>query len=107
MEPAADLAAFGHLAQLRLLDRADLEAVLETRDTSIGEPAAGRQVDEPRDPEPADRRRLYYEGKLTRVEKDLDGNGEIDRWEYYEEGSLVRIGLDNTGDGAADTWQLR
>ena len=52
-------------------------------------------------------RRIYYEGELVRVDTDLNGNGEIDRWEYYEDGVLMRIGRDTVGDGAADTWQLR
>ena len=52
-------------------------------------------------------RRIYYEGQLVRVDTDLNGNGETDRWEYYEDGVLMRIGRDTIGDGAADTWQLR
>ena len=52
-------------------------------------------------------RRIYYDGALIRVDTDLTGNGEVDRWEYYEDGVLMRIGIDTLGDGAADTWQLR
>ncbi len=52
-------------------------------------------------------RRIYYDGALVRVEKDLNRNGNVDSWEYYEDGILMRIGRDTVGDGAADTWQLR
>ena len=59
------------------------------------------------DGERAEERRIYYDGRLVRVERDDNENGEIDRWEYYEEGVLMRVGLDTTGDGSADTWQMR
>lgn len=52
-------------------------------------------------------RRIYYEGQLVRVERDENGDGEIDRWEYYEDQVLMRIGHDTTGDGSVDTWQMR
>lgn len=75
---------------------------------SGGELNRKERLANPEDAEPfVEERRLYFEETLIRVEKDLNGNGEVDRWEYYEDGVLVRIGLDNTGDGTADTWQFR
>ncbi len=52
-------------------------------------------------------RRIYLDGRISRVELDRHGDGQIDRWEYYEDGVLVRIGRDTLGDGSVDTWQLR
>lgn len=52
-------------------------------------------------------RRIYFENRLVRVERDQNRDGNIDSWEYYEDGVLMRIGRDTVGDGAADTWQFR
>jgi len=51
--------------------------------------------------------RYYADGEILRVEKDRDGDSNIDYWEFYEQGILDRIGQDLNGDGRADTWQTR
>ncbi len=52
-------------------------------------------------------RRFYASDKLTRVEKDTNGDGKFDHWEYYKDGKLQRIGRDSNGDTEIDKWVYR
>ena len=51
--------------------------------------------------------RFYTDGKILRVERDLNEDDKVDYWEYYEQGSLDRIGRDIDADGRADSWTRR
>ena len=43
----------------------------------------------------------YYDasGEVLRVERDSDGDAQIDVWEYFEGGEVVQVGRDEDGDG--------
>ncbi len=84
----------------------NLDGVMDSTLYFVGGELARKELMDPSG-EYIQERRIYYEGQLVRVDTDLTGDGETDRWEYYEEGVLMRIGRDTVGDGAADTWQLR
>ena len=50
--------------------------------------------------------RAYLHGAaVTRVERDSDGDGTIDRWEYYNDtAQLQKVGFSLAGDGVVDAW---
>ena len=46
--------------------------------------------------------------EITRVDRDMDGDGRPDRWEYYDaERHLVKVGFSVAGDGVLDAWAYR
>ncbi len=50
----------------------------------------------------------YYSGdKLSKVERDADGDGQVDYWEFYQDEELQRIGYDENGDEKVDRWVHR
>jgi hypothetical protein len=53
--------------------------------------------------------RVHVNGnEITRVDRDLDGDGRIDRWEYYDSAKhLVKVGFSLAGDGVLDAWAYR
>ena len=53
--------------------------------------------------------RVHVNGnEVTRVDRDLDGDGRIDRLEYYDaERRLVKVGFSLAGDGVLDAWAYR
>ncbi|MFH1269032.1 MAG: hypothetical protein ABIK89_25175 [Planctomycetota bacterium] len=53
--------------------------------------------------------RVHVQGtEVTRVDRDLDGDGHIDRWEYYDAAQrLVKGGFSLAGDGVLDAWAYR
>lgn len=52
-----------------------------------------------------DVRTYFHAGHAERLEADVNGDGQVDRWEYYDEaGRLVRLGRASAGDGREDTW---
>jgi hypothetical protein len=48
---------------------------------------------------------MYMSGKRpVRVEMDLDGNGQVERWEFYApDGTRTKVGLSQRNDGVMDT----
>jgi len=45
------------------------------------------------------------EAVVVRVEQDVDGDGDIDRWDYYDERqALEKVGFSLTGDGVVNAW---
>lgn len=45
---------------------------------------------------------------ITRVDRDVDGDGRIDAWEYYNgEHRLVKVGFSLAGSGVLDAWAYR
>ncbi len=59
--------------------------------------------------EPKEEVRAHVEGtKITRVDRDRDGDGRIDAWEYYDDNrKLVKVGFSLPGDGVLDAWAYR
>lgn len=52
-----------------------------------------------------DVRTYFHAGHPQRLEADVNGDGQVDRWEYYDDaGWLVRLGRASVGDGREDTW---
>src|SRR5690606_14072525 len=51
-----------------------------------------------------DETRLYVAGKLSRVQRDTNGDGRPDVWEVYADGQLQRVGVDLDADGHVDRW---
>jgi hypothetical protein len=46
--------------------------------------------------------------EITRVDRDLDGDGRVDRWEYYDAArQLVKVGFSMANDGVLDAWAYR
>ena len=50
--------------------------------------------------------RVHVRGtEITRVDRDMNGDGQIDRWEYYDASQkLVKVGFSLAGDGVLDAW---
>ena len=43
--------------------------------------------------------------EVTRVDRDTDGDGRMDRWEYYDaKQQLVKVGFSVANDGVLDAW---
>lgn len=57
----------------------------------------------------SERARVHLRGtEVTRVDRDTDGDGRIDRWEYYDQAKrLVKVGFSLGGDGVLDAWAYR
>jgi hypothetical protein len=53
--------------------------------------------------------RVHVKGtEVTRVDRDVDGDGRMDRWEYYDAAKqLVKVGFSLPGDGVLDAWAYR
>lgn len=46
--------------------------------------------------------------RVTRVDRDSDGDGRIDVWDYYDEDEqLVKAGFSLLGDGVLDAWAFK
>jgi len=54
------------------------------------------------DPNRIDRREVYANGVMIRVEADTNGDGRPDQWETYKTGALETAALDENGDGRPD-----
>ena len=56
-----------------------------------------------------ERTRVEVSGtQITRVDRDMDGDGRIDRWEYYDpQKRLVKVGFSLASDGVLDAWAYR
>ena len=50
------------------------------------------------------RGKYYVGGQLSRIQRDMNGDGKADRWEFYNEGKLERAGVDVDFDGHVDRW---
>jgi hypothetical protein len=48
--------------------------------------------------------RFYVAGKLSRVQRDTNGDDKPDVFEIYREGYLERMGIDGDFDGKVDVW---
>src|SRR4051812_21228768 len=47
----------------------------------------------------------YMDGtRIDRIEIDRDEDGKIDRWEHYKDGKLESVGSSTRGDGVEDEW---
>ncbi len=47
----------------------------------------------------------YRDGRLTKIERDRNGDGITDLWEIYDHGRLVQVGHDQVGNGRVDYWE--
>src|ERR1700752_259632 len=45
-------------------------------------------------------------GRLTRLEADSNGDGEVDTWGYMDGMRVVRVEVDENGDGTVDRWEF-
>jgi len=45
------------------------------------------------------------DGRLTRIDRDADGNGVIDTWGYMDGVRVLRVEVDEDGDGRVDRWE--
>ena len=68
-----------------------------------------KEVDLDVDPKGKEHTRVHVNGtEITRVDRDMDGDGRIDRWEYYDaERRLLKVGFSLAGDGVLDAWAYR
>ena len=89
--------------------------VHETR-TSTGEVLrrvidgqALKEVDLDVDANGTEHTRVHVNGtEIARVDRDMNGDGRIDRWEYYDaDRQLVKVGFSLPGDGVLDAWAYR
>jgi hypothetical protein len=87
------------------------EAVDRNRDGrpdlwSQREPAGSRRELVDDDGDGRAERALYYDAdrRLSRVEEDLDGDGQFETTSLYENGQVSRRRADSDGDGQTDAW---